>query len=332
MRDYSQARILRAGTILLVLMGVILAATFNLSKFPGMGGTTYQAYFADASGLHRGSQVLIGGIRSGRVSSVDLDDGKVLVDFSVDDGVEFGPDSSASIEVFNLLGEKYLKITPEGSGELDPKTPIPLDRTESAYDIVGVTSDLVDTTQAIDKSQLKQALDTLGDITDQAAPEIQGSLTGISRLSRTVASRDTELRQLLSRSQHVTKTLANRRGDIVKLMRSASQVFAELQTRKQSVHALLVNARTLSDELRGLAQDNQQQIGPALAQVDQLLNTLNSRNKELRELLKRFGPYASLLSNIIGTGPWFDAYLGNVLGFFTGEFVPQQSPSTGGDG
>ena len=92
-------------------MLVIMAAAFNLSRFPGFGGDTYQALFKDASGLHKGNMVQIGGIRVGRVQSVSLEDSnKVLVTFEVDHGVDFGTDSSASIEVLNLLGEKFLDV------------------------------------------------------------------------------------------------------------------------------------------------------------------------------------------------------------------------------
>ena len=52
--------------------------------------------------------------------------------------VEFGKESGASIEVLNLLGEKYLDIQPVGEGQLADGATIPLERTESAYDIVGV--------------------------------------------------------------------------------------------------------------------------------------------------------------------------------------------------
>ncbi len=68
--------------------------------------------------------------------------------------------------------------------------------------------------------------------------------------------------------------------------------------------------------------DNQAQIGPALREVDDLLDTLISREKEIKATLAALGPYASILGNIIGTGPWFDAYAVNLLAIPTGEFLP----------
>ena len=72
MARHSDAQILRLGTITLVVMALIMAAAFNLSKFPGFSGTTYQAWFAEGSGLRAGNMVQVGGIRSGRGQGLEL--------------------------------------------------------------------------------------------------------------------------------------------------------------------------------------------------------------------------------------------------------------------
>ena len=322
MRRYTEAQVLRMGAISLVVLLVIMAAAFNLSKFPGFSGGTYRAEFSDASGIHSGNMVQVGGIRVGRVSGVTLEDDTVLVTFEVDHGVEFGNESEASVEVLNLLGEKYLELTPAGTGQLGEGDVIPQDRTSSAYDIVGVFGDLTTTTERIDTDQLKQALDVVSDTVDAAGPEIHASFEGISRLSQAVASRDEEIQSLLSSSRNVSEVLAARSDDIVDLMGSSDLVFKELTKRKAAIHRLLVNARILADELRGLAADNQEQLAPALQEVDDLLDLLISKEKELKATLAAVGPYASILSNIIGTGPWFDAYVYNLAAIPTGEFQP----------
>ncbi|HET7195064.1 MAG TPA: MlaD family protein, partial [Nocardioides sp.] len=79
MRRYTDAQILRLGAITLVLMLLVMAASFNLSKFPGFAGTQYRAEFTDASGLRSGNIVQVGGIRVGRVDEVELEGAKVVV-------------------------------------------------------------------------------------------------------------------------------------------------------------------------------------------------------------------------------------------------------------
>ena len=322
MARHSDAQILRLGTITLVVMALIMAAAFNLSKFPGFSGTTYQAWFAEGSGLRAGNMVQVGGIRSGRVQGLELVDDRVLVTFEVDNDVEFGTESRASVEVLNLLGEKYLQLDPAGPGQQSEDEPIPLERTDSAYDIVGVFGDLTTTTEEIDTDQLVEALDVLAGTVDEAAPELEASMQGIADLSRAVASRDTEIRSLLSSAKDVSTLLADRSEDVVTLMERSDLVFAEVRRRKEAIHRLLVGARGLADQLRGVAEDNQRQIAPALREVEDLLDFLTSKEKELKATMAALGPYVSILGNIIGTGPWFDAYVVNLLAIPTGEFQP----------
>ena len=156
LRSYSDAKILRLGAITLVVMLLVMAAAFNLSKFPGFGGSLYRAEFKDASGLHQrqhgpGRRHARGPGQADRAR----DRTRCWSTFEVDNGVEFGSESAASIEVLNLLGEKYLELTPAGSGQLDEDDVIPVERTQSAYDIVGVFGDLTTTTERIDTEQLR---------------------------------------------------------------------------------------------------------------------------------------------------------------------------------
>ena len=91
-------------------------------------------------------------------------------------------------------------------------------------------------------------------------------------------------------------------------MENGDLVFQEVTKRKEAIHRLLVNARILAKQLRGVAEDNQAQIGPALHEVDDLLDLLSARRRSSRRPCAALGPYVSILGNIIGTGPWFDAY------------------------
>jgi len=318
----SPARLRRLGAIAIFTLLLAMVAAFNLAKVPGIAGVTYYADFADASGLRVGNIVQLGGIRVGRVQELELQGNKVQVRFTVDPDVEFGTETSASVEVLNLLGEKYLQITPAGPGRLKGHGVIPLERTEAAYDIVGVLGDLTSTTEHIDTESLKKALNVLSDTVQETSPELEPTLRGVSELSQVIASRDAELRQLLASARTVSTLLADRRTDLVALMKDADAVFAELRLRKEAIHQLLVNARGLATQLRGIALDNQQQVGPALAEVNELLDLLVAKEKQVKELLAAAGPYASILGNIIGTGPWFDAYVANLAGLGTGEFVP----------
>ena len=321
MARHTNASIMRLGTISLIVLLVVMAAAFNLQKFPGFRGTGFHADFADASGLSRGDMVQIAGVRVGRVKSIDIRKDRVRVNFDVHDA-SFGTETKASVEVLNLLGSKYLNITPAGPGKLADGSTIPLSRTRASYDIVSTLSQLTTTTEKIDTEQLATALTTLSGTIDAAAPQVHDSFTGISRLSKAIAERDDDLAGLLKHADQVTKLLADRRGDLVTLMKQGDLVFKELRNRKEAIHTLLVNATKLSASLTGIVHDNEEQIGPVLADLQQVVGLLRKREKSLQATIHNLGPYASILINVIGTGPWFDAYVPNLVGLATGEFLP----------
>jgi phospholipid/cholesterol/gamma-HCH transport system substrate-binding protein len=321
MARHSDARILRLGVFALVLLVLVMAASFNLQRLPGFRGTTYHAELTDASGLRVGSEVQIAGIRVGRVNDLKIGPQKVIADFDVKNA-ELGPATRASVEVKSLLGEKFLNITPEGQGSLPDGATIPLARTDVAFDIVGTLGQLTTQTEETNKEDLSEALNTLAETMDAAAPEVRSSFSGLSRLSKTIATRDAEIERLLKRAQNVTGLLDRRKGDLVALMEKADLVFQELQKRKQVIHTLLENAEELADELEGVVDDNEDQLRPTLDRLHNVLTFLHAREDQIQDLLHNYGPYVNILGNIIGTGPWFDAYVPNILGVFTGEFEP----------
>ncbi len=313
-RGRTDSQVARIGTIALVVALLAMAAALNLQKFPGFRGTSYQADFGDASGLHEGNMVQIAGIRVGRVSSIDLAGDHVVVHFSVDNGVHFGTDTTASIEVLNLLGEKYINLRPSGPGVTKAGATIPLQRTDSSYDIVKVFTQLSDTTERIKIPQLQNALDAVSETMDRSSGPARATFDGLSRLSMAVASRNTEIQSLLKRADSVSNLLASRRGDLVQLMKDGRTILAEVRLRKDAIHSLLVNARQLSVQLGGLIKDNQAQIGPMLSNLHDVTQLLVDREAALRAAIHNLGPYTRILSNIIGTFPGFDAYAQNLFG------------------
>jgi len=321
MARHSDRSIMRLGAISLVVLMLVGAAAFNLQKFPGFRGTGYHADFSDANGLARGDMVQIGGVRVGRVGSIEIHRDHVRVNFDVH-GADFGTRTRASVEVLNLLGTKYLNLTPDGPGQMAHGSTIPIDRTHTTYDVVSTLNQLTTTTEQLDTDQLATALRTLAGTIDASAPEVHQSFTGISRLSASIATRDEQVRELVQHADGVTKLLADRKDDLVTLMKQGDLVFQELEARKEAIHRLLVGTRQLAVSLKGVADDNRAEIGAALADLQAVTVNLRKQKANIEATIHNLQPYASILINVIGTGPWFDAYVPNLVGMASGEFVP----------
>jgi phospholipid/cholesterol/gamma-HCH transport system substrate-binding protein len=321
MKAYDDQSAAKIGLVALMVAALVLTAAMNIQRFPGLRGTDYAAEFSDASGLRSGNMVQIAGIRVGRVTSIEIEDGHVLVEFELDSSVQIGDETQASIEVLNVLGEKFLRLDPAGE-RLEADATIPLNRTEASYDVVRVFSDLSDTTEEIHLPQLRRALGTVTKTLDQSSEEAGPALDGVSRLARTIASRDDELEELLGHTERVTGVLADRSDDVVTIMEKGNLLLDELHRRRDAIAALLANTEALVRELHGLIDDNKAQIRPMLSELHSVTDFLVEKERDIRRTLETIGPYVKTLGNVVGTGPWFDATAVNLTGTVTGEFEP----------
>ena len=232
------------------LFGVLAFQAQNLPFFNG-GGKIYRADFTEAANLIKTNEVRVAGVKVGTVTSVGLEGNHVLVKFRVRDGVSLGSQTKASIRIKTLVGAEYLALDPEGSGKLDPKTAIPVSRTTPPFDVIPAFQDLATTVNKIDTSQLTKALNVLSSDFSDTAPNVKQTLSGLSRLSNTIASRDQQLQTLLAHAKGVTGVLAGRDTELQQLLVSTDQVLQVLNERHEVISQLLTNTSALATQLTG---------------------------------------------------------------------------------
>ncbi|NUP16791.1 MAG: MCE family protein [Streptomyces sp.] len=302
------------GAVGLTVLALLTVAAFNADRLPVIGdGETYSAAFAEAGGLKPGDEVRIAGVKVGKVEEVDLDGDHVKVTFKLKGEPGFGTDTGASIRVRTILGAKYLALHPKGKGQLPPGSEIPLRRTVPAYDVVQAFSDLTTTTEDVDTDRVAKALDTLSATFEDSPEEVRASLKGLSRISRTVASRDKALRELLAHANGVTGVLADRSGDFTALVEDGDKLFKEISRRREAIHRLLRSSAALGIQLSGLVQDNDKEIGPALKGLNGVVDMLERNQSSLDRSIRLLAPYVRLFTNTLGNGRWFDSYVQNLV-------------------
>jgi phospholipid/cholesterol/gamma-HCH transport system substrate-binding protein len=301
------------GAVSLAVIAAMVLAAFRAEDLPLIGGgDTYYAAFSEAGGLRANDEVRVAGVRVGKVESVDLDGDHVRVAFRVDNGVDFGPQTSAAIKVKTLLGAMYLALEPAGSGHMDEDSEIPVSRTSSPYDVVDAFSGLAKTSERIDTARLAKSLDTLAALMHNTPEEFQGALRGMSALSENIAARDAELNRLLKNMSKVSKVLGDRNKDVVTLMQDGDKLFRALVARRQAVHNLLVATSQLSEQLTLLVKQTRADLKPALQHLDNVVDMLNKNQENLDNSLRLMAPFYRVFANTLGTGPWFDTYIQNL--------------------
>jgi phospholipid/cholesterol/gamma-HCH transport system substrate-binding protein len=293
--------------LLVLVLGVIVA--LNADSLPIIGGgTTYSADFTEAAGLTDGDEVRIAGVKVGKVTDVALDGPVVKVSFMVKNAW-LGDKTEATIKIKTLLGQKYLALDPIGDQTLDPSATIPKERTVSPYDVLDAFRDLSTTVNQIDTQQLSKSFETLSQTLAGTPDEVKGALSGLSQLSDTIAKRDNQLSQLLANTNQVSQTLADRDAELTKLMSDGNLLLQEISDREQAISTLLSGSQQLSQQLQGLINDNNAQLGPVLTSLNQLTSMLQRNQDSLAEGIKRFAPFIRVFTNTVGTGRWFDSYI-----------------------
>lgn len=303
----SDAALVRIAVIGLVGILTLILLALNVQRLPLVGGgTTYRAEFADAAGLVAGEEVRVAGLKVGNVTDIELGRGTVIVSFRVK-GVDLGERTTAGIEVKTLLGQHYLSLTPAGPGELDPDETIPLARTTTPVNIVPAFQRLASQSAEIDTAQVAEAFDSLSEVLDRTAPEMGSTLRGLARLSRSVASRDEDIRALFARANEVSGVVAARDRELTELLRGTVAVLDVLDRRRETITQIIDGTGTLARQLTGLVRDNDKDLGPALAKLNGVLDVLQANKQQIDEILRTALTYGREFANMGGTGRWFDA-------------------------
>jgi phospholipid/cholesterol/gamma-HCH transport system substrate-binding protein len=294
---------------------VLFGLTFDQIPFLATGNS-YSAYFADAGAIQEGTEVQVSGSRVGKVSNVTLDGPKARVEFTIDSNIRIGDRTEAAIKTQTLLGTKVVEVTPRGDGHLSRT--IPLERTTSPYQLPDALGDLTKTISGLDTPQLSESLDTLAQTFKDTPPDLRVAVDGVTRLSRTLNTRDEQLRNLLANANKATGVLRQRTDQIVGLIANANALLAQLQMQSGSLDQIANNISAVSKQLSGLIAENRDQFRPALDKLNGVLSIVDNRKERVQKSIKLLNAYAMSLGESVSSGPFFNAYVANLL---PGQFV-----------
>ncbi|HJT90900.1 MAG TPA: MCE family protein [Mycobacterium sp.] len=317
MKPFRERNPVIIGIIGVTALIVITVGSFNYSKLPFVSsGTTYSAYFDEAGGLTSGAPVQVSGLRAGQVKSISLEPQGVLVEFTVADDIRLGQRTEAAIKTIGLLGNKILAVTPRGDGRLSDA--IPIEHTTSPYQLPDAVGDLTATISGLDTDQLSSSLQTLSETLRDTPPQLKLAVDGVARFSQTLNERDAQLRTLLANARKATGVLAERTDQIVRLIHDTNALLAELRTQSAALDQISGNTSSMAQQLRGLIAENRTTLKPALDKLNGVLAIIDNRKAQVQKSIKGLSDYLMGLGESVSSGPFFKAYLANLL---PGQFV-----------
>lgn len=317
MKSFQERNAIVIGVIGVLAIAVVLLTAVNYTKLPFVNrDKVYQAYFAEAGGLRTGSAVEVSGFAVGAVASIKLERRQVLVKFTVADNVRLGDRTEAAIKTKSLLGAKILDISPRGNGT--QTAPIPMERTTSPYQLPDALGDLSATISGLNTNQLSDSLSVLANTFKDTPPDLKVAVQGVARFSQTLDARDAELRNLLSNAKKATRVLSQRSDEVVTLIADTDALLLQLRSQSMALEQISTNVSAVTRQLERFIDENKQTFKPALDKLNDVLTIIDNRKEAVQKAIKGVNIYAMSLGESVSSGPFFKAYVANLL---PGQFV-----------
>jgi phospholipid/cholesterol/gamma-HCH transport system substrate-binding protein len=218
----------------------------------------YQAVLDDTTGLLENDEVRIAGVESGRVTNIELDRGRAIVSFSVDDDVELTDTAQVGVRWRNVLGQKYLYVYPGDGGEpLDPGDQLPIE-------------------QAVPSADVGELLNALGPVLTAIDPDDANAF--VQAVSEGVSGNESEVRALLTDAATVAESVGATDAEVGRIITNLDQLLGALAERDEALDSTLTDLSTLST---GLAERNDvlEDVVVQFSQVQTQLNQLLSENR-----------------------------------------------------
>ena len=133
------------GVFVFVALLCVGYLTVQLGDFDFWGADSYpiKARFNSVAGLKVGNEVQIAGVSVGEVTSIELNTEQfvAVVTMNIERDVTLSDDSFAAVKTSGLIGDKYISISPGGSGMplesghmiIDTQSPIDVEEPVGKY-------------------------------------------------------------------------------------------------------------------------------------------------------------------------------------------------------
>ncbi|OBG93010.1 mammalian cell entry protein [Mycobacterium sp. E3251] len=313
MNKYRGRKLIRSGFIGGVLVVLIIAVGLQPQQLLARTTTVrYQAVFTEAAGLEAGNAVKVSGVKVGAVADVSLRDGDAVVTFAIKSSIPLGSETTAHIRTATMLGQRMLTLDPMGLRTMRPLECIPASRTSSPYSLTDAVSDLTANASNTDTQSLNQALDVLSATIDQIAPQLGPTFDGLSRLSRSVNSRNETVKELLKHTSAVTGILSERSQQVNSLLLNANDLTGVLVQRRAAIVRLLADTSALAQHISGLIAENEKQLSPMLEKLNSVTKVLQKNRDNLAKALPGLAKFESGLSELVANGPYYVGYIPNL--------------------
>jgi phospholipid/cholesterol/gamma-HCH transport system substrate-binding protein len=303
-KSFSERNPYIIGSIALAVILVVTAGAVFLQ-----GGTlftsTFQttALFPNTSGIAANDDVMVAGIKVGKVGSAKLDGNHVRVALNINSGTQVPSDSTAEIKIESFLGTEAVYLDPGSDwlhqlhqGSVITNTKVPFNLNELANTAVPALNQT-------NSAQINELLADLQAVTQGQRGNVTTIINNLNGLTTTVNQRQAEVSVLLDSANTLVGTLNGRSQQLASILYNLNVVVQGLAQRKTALAQLIDSTNQAASQLSGLVGANRPKLQAILNEVHTDLQIIDSRQVDLSQGLGYAAVGVNGFSNIGYTGP-----------------------------
>ncbi|MFS3127142.1 MCE family protein [Nocardioides sp. Bht2] len=306
---------------LIIFVIVTMLATSVLVVIIGnLGGGSsrnFRADFVDATGVVKGDDVRIAGVKVGTVKDVEIvDRTRARVTFSVEDHAAVTDDTHVAIRYRNLVGQRYLSLTQrgDGGGNLKEETVIPVAKTSPALDLTVLFNGFKPLFQALSPQDLNQLSYEVIQVFQNEGGTVEGLLGHTAEVTQTLAARDQVIGDLIVNLNDVLVTIGDRDDELSTLIVNLKTLVSGLRDDRQEILGSLDNISELSEQTADLVDGVREPFVNDVKALRKFAGNLSKGRAEIDRALQVLPIKLTKIGRTATYGSWFNFFLCSVEG------------------
>jgi phospholipid/cholesterol/gamma-HCH transport system substrate-binding protein len=304
--------LVKLGTFMLITTIFTTLLVITIGNFSFGSTKSYQAEFADATGLVKGDDIRIAGVKVGTVQDIKIEDRtRALVKFKVDSDATLTEATHAAIRYRNLVGQRYIALTQEvgDPGTLQPGETIPVARTQPALDLTVLFNGFKPLFEALSPADLNQLSFEIIQVFQGEGGSLESLLGHTASVTSTLAARDQIIGQLVDNLNDVLVHIGNRDDQLSDLIVSFRDLVGGLNKDRKPILSSLNSISELAVQTAGLVAGIRPAFITDIKQLRKVAGTLDANKAEIDRALQVLPIKLTKVGRTAIYGSWFNFYL-----------------------
>jgi len=300
--------------VVTILATLALAATIRNGTG---GGRDFTAVFTDATSLNKGDDVRMAGVKIGTVDSVGVTDGRLAkVGFTVAHGVSLRQGSTATLRFRNLVGQRYLSLTPGDPTEarLPSGYTFPTDRTTPALDLTQLFNGFQPLFQMLNPDDVNKLSAQIIAVFQGEGATVDGLLSSTASLTSTLADRDQVIGDLITSLSSVLKTVNGRSGELGTTITTLQQLVSGLASDRTTIGTTIDGLGDLTSSVADLLRQGRKPLKGSISALGALSGNLADHEDLLDRFFRTLPVKLDRIGRLGSYGSWVNFYECSIRG------------------